>query len=252
MNLNGTAAVVTGAASGLGQATASALAKAGVRVFGLDLPDTLDKAPITRGLTYVGVDVTKPDQVADAVNAAAASGVPLRSVVNCAGITAFAPILTEAGHHDLALFRRVVEINLIGTFNVTVLAAAAIAKTPPLREGERGVVINTTSIGAFDGVAGTSAYAASKCGVAGLTLPVARDLAARGIRVMAIAPGMFDTPMFGMGQATDEIRAAAGANVPFPKRIGRPDEFGQFVIDILERDYLNGEVIRLDGALRLG
>lgn len=252
MNLNGTAAVVTGAASGLGQATASALAKAGVRVFGLDLPDTLDKAPITRGLTYVGVDVTKPDQVADAVNAAAASGVPLRSVVNCAGITAFAPILTEAGHHDLALFRRVVEINLIGTFNVTVLAAAAIAKTPPLGEGERGVVINTTSIGAFDGVAGTSAYAASKCGVAGLTLPVARDLAARGIRVMAIAPGMFDTPMFGMGQATDEIRAAAGANVPFPKRIGRPDEFGQFVIDILERDYLNGEVIRLDGALRLG
>jgi NAD(P)-dependent dehydrogenase (short-subunit alcohol dehydrogenase family) len=252
MNLNGTAAVVTGAASGLGQATASALAKAGVRVFGLDLPETLDKAPITRGLTYVGVDVTKPDQVADAVNAAAASGVPLRSVVNCAGITAFAPILTEAGHHDLALFRRVVEINLIGTFNVTVLAAAAIAKTPPLGEGERGVVINTTSIGAFDGVAGTSAYAASKCGVAGLTLPVARDLAARGIRVMAIAPGMFDTPMFGMGQATDEIRAAAGANVPFPKRIGRPDEFGQFVIDILERDYLNGEVIRLDGALRLG
>jgi len=252
MNLNGTAAVVTGAASGLGQATASALAKAGVRVFGLDLPDTLDKAPITRGLTYVGVDVTKPDQVADAVIAAAGSGVPLRSVVNCAGITAFAPILTEAGHHDLALFRRVVEINLIGTFNVTVLAAAAIAKTPPLGEGERGVVINTTSIGAFDGVAGTSAYAASKCGVAGLTLPVARDLAARGIRVMAIAPGMFDTPMFGMGQATDEIRAAAGANVPFPKRIGRPDEFGQFVIDILERDYLNGEVIRLDGALRLG
>jgi NAD(P)-dependent dehydrogenase (short-subunit alcohol dehydrogenase family) len=252
MNLNGTAAVVTGAASGLGQAAASALAKAGVRVFGLDLPDTLDKAPITRGLTYVGVDVTKPDQVADAVNAAAASGVPLRSVVNCAGITAFAPILTEAGHHDLALFRRVVEINLIGTFNVTVLAAAAIAKTPPLGEGERGVVINTTSIGAFDGVAGTSAYAASKCGVAGLTLPVARDLAARGIRVMAIAPGMFDTPMFGMGQATDEIRAAAGANVPFPKRIGRPDEFGQFVIDILECDYLNGEVIRLDGALRLG
>jgi NAD(P)-dependent dehydrogenase (short-subunit alcohol dehydrogenase family) len=252
MNLNDTAALVTGAASGLGQATASALAKAGVRVFGLDLPDTLDKAPITRGLTYVGVDVTKPDQVADAVNAAAGSGVPLRSVVNCAGITAFAPILTEEGHHDLALFRRVVEINLIGTFNVTVLAAAAIAKTPPLGEGERGVVINTTSIGAFDGVAGTSAYAASKCGVAGLTLPVARDLSARGIRVMAIAPGMFDTPMFGMGQATDEIRAAAGANVPFPKRIGRPNEFGQFVINILERDYLNGEVIRLDGALRLG
>jgi NAD(P)-dependent dehydrogenase (short-subunit alcohol dehydrogenase family) len=226
MNLNDTAALVTGAASGLGQATASALATAGVRVVGLDLPDTLDKAPITRGLTYVGVDVTKPDQVADAVIAAAGSGVPLRSVVNCAGITAFAPILTEAGHHDLALFRRVVEINLIGTFNVTVLAAAAMAKTPPLGEGERGVVINTTSIGAFDGVAGTSAYAASKCGVAGLTLPAARDLAARGIRVMAIAPGMFDTPMFGMGQATDEIRAAAGANVPFRSGSAGPTNSG--------------------------
>ena len=252
MKLNDTAALVTGAASGLGQATASALAKAGVRVFGLDLPDGLDKAPLTQGLTYIGVDVTRPDQVADAVEAAAGSGVPLRTAVNCAGISAFAPILTEQGRHDLALFRRVVEINLIGTFNVMTLAAQAMAKTPPLAEGERGVVVNTTSIGAFDGIAGTAAYAASKSGVAGLTLPAARDLSAHGIRVMAVAPGLFDTPMFGMGQATDEIRAAAGANVPFPKRIGRPDEFAQLVIDLLERDYLNGEVIRFDGALRLG
>jgi NAD(P)-dependent dehydrogenase (short-subunit alcohol dehydrogenase family) len=252
MNLNDTAALVTGAASGLGQATASALAELGVRVFGLDLPDALDKASAAEGLTYVGVDVTQPDQVASAVEAAAGSGVPLRTAVNCAGISAFSSILTKQGHHDLALFRRVVEINLIGTVNVTVLAAEAMAKTQPLAAGERGVVINTTSIGAFDGIAGTSAYAASKCGVAGLTLPAARDLSAHGIRVMAVAPGLFDTPMFGMGQATDEIRAAAGANVPFPKRIGRPGEFAQLVIDIAQRDYLNGEVIRIDGALRLG
>jgi NAD(P)-dependent dehydrogenase (short-subunit alcohol dehydrogenase family) len=252
MKLNDTAALVTGAASGLGQATASALAAAGVRVFGLDLPDAADTAPNAENLTYLGVDVTQPDQVAAAVEAAASSGTPLRTVVNCAGISAYAPILTDQGHHDLALFRRVVEINLIGTVNVTVLAAEAMANTQPLADNARGVVINTTSIGAFDGIGGTSAYAASKCGVAGLTLPAARDLSAHGIRVMAIAPGIFDTAMFGMGQSTDEIRAAAGANVPFPKRIGRPEEFAQLVIDIIERDYLNGEVIRFDGSLRLG
>jgi NAD(P)-dependent dehydrogenase (short-subunit alcohol dehydrogenase family) len=146
----------------------------------------------------------------------------------------------------------VVEINLIGTFHVMALAAEAMAKTERLPDNARGVVVNTASIGAFDGVSGTAAYTASKSGVAGLTLPSARDLAAYGIRVMAIAPGLFDTPMFGMGQATNEIRAAAGATVPFPKRLGRPDEFAQLVIDIVERDYLNGEVIRMDGALRLG
>jgi NAD(P)-dependent dehydrogenase (short-subunit alcohol dehydrogenase family) len=132
------------------------------------------------------------------------------------------------------------------------LAAAAIAKTKPLADGTRGIVVNTASIGAFDGVSGTTAYAASKSGIAGLTLPAARDLAPHGIRVMAIAPGLFDTPMFGMGLATDEIRAAAGASVPFPKRIGTSDEFAQFVINVIGRDYLNGENIRLDGALRLG
>lgn len=252
MNLNDTAALVTGAASGLGHATATALASAGARVVGLDLPDLVDKAPIVDRLTYVGADVTQPDQVAAAVEEAAGGEAPLRAAVNCAGITAFAPLLTEQGGHDLAIFRRVVEVNLIGTFNVMVLAAEAIAKTQPLADGGRGVVINTTSIGAFDGIGGTAAYTASKSGVAGLTLPSARDLGAHGIRVMAIAPGLFDTPMFGMGQATDEIRAAAGANVPFPKRIGRPEEFGQLVVDIVQRDYLNGEVIRLDGAIRLG
>jgi NAD(P)-dependent dehydrogenase (short-subunit alcohol dehydrogenase family) len=130
-------------------------------------------------------------------------------------------------------------------------AAEAIAKTEPQTDNARGVVINTASIGAFDGLSGTAAYAASKSAVVGLTLPAARDLAAYGIRVIAIAPGLFDTPMFGMGHATDEMRAAAGANVPFPKRIGDPADFAQFVIDVVERDYLNGEVVRLDGGLRL-
>jgi NAD(P)-dependent dehydrogenase (short-subunit alcohol dehydrogenase family) len=252
MKLNGTAAIVTGAASGLGQATAGALAAHGVRVFGLDLPDAVDRAPFVDRVRYVGVDVTQPEQVAAAVDEAVSSGEPLRVAVNCAGISAFAPILSEGAHHDLALFRRVVEVNLIGTFNVMVLAAAAMAKTEPLVDNARGVLINTTSIGAFDGLTGTSAYAASKSGVAGLTLPAARDLSAHGIRVMSIAPGLFDTPMLGMGHATDEVRVAAGATVPFPKRIGNPSEFGQLVIDILEREYLNGEVIRLDGGLRLG
>jgi NAD(P)-dependent dehydrogenase (short-subunit alcohol dehydrogenase family) len=252
LNLNDTAALVTGAASGLGHAAAAALASAGARVVGLDLPDRVDKAPIIDRLTYVGADVTQSDQVAAAVDEAAGGAVPFRTAVNCAGITAFAPILTENGGHDLAMFRTVVEVNLIGTFNVMVLAAEAMARTQPLVGGVRGVVINTTSIGAFDGVAGTTAYTASKSGVAGLTLPSARDLGAHGIRVMAIAPGLFDTPMFGMGHATDDMRVAAGANVPFPRRIGRPEEFGQLVVDIVERDYLNGEVIRLDGAIRLG
>jgi NAD(P)-dependent dehydrogenase (short-subunit alcohol dehydrogenase family) len=251
MRLNDTAALVTGGASGLGCATARVLAERGVRVFALDVPKAVDDAPVVDGVTYVEADVTEPAQVQTAVEHAVGCGLPLRTAVNCAGISAFMPILSDQGHHDLALFRRVVEINLIGTFNVMALVAEAIAKTEPLADGARGVIINTTSIGAFDGTTGTAAYTASKSGVAGLTLPSARDLAPHGIRVMAIAPGTFNTPMLGMGMASEEFLAAVGANVPFPKRVGRPDEFAQLVIDIIEHDYLNGEVIRLDGALRL-
>jgi NAD(P)-dependent dehydrogenase (short-subunit alcohol dehydrogenase family) len=251
MQLNDTAALVTGGASGLGRATVQALAQAGAQVFALDLGAALNGAPAVDAVTYIEADVTDPAQVADAVERAAACTVPLRTVVNCAGISAYAPMLSDQGHADVVLFRKVVEINLIGTFNLMALAAEAIAKTEPLEDGARGVVINTASIGAFDGIAGTSAYAASKCGVVGLTLPSARDLAQHGIRVMAIAPGMFNTPMTGLQDAADEVRAQVGANVPFPKRVGRPEEFAQLVIDIVERDYLNGEVIRLDGALRL-
>jgi NAD(P)-dependent dehydrogenase (short-subunit alcohol dehydrogenase family) len=252
VKLDKTAAIVTGGASGLGGATARALAGQGAQVFALDLADKVDAAPAVRGVTYMAADIIDSGQVATAVNRAAGCGVPLRTVVNCAGVTAFAPIVSEAGHHDLALFRRVIEVNLIGTFNVIAMAAEAIAKTKRMADNTRGVLINTASIGAFDGVSGTVAYTASKSGVAGMTLPAARDLASHGIRVMAIAPGLFDTPMFGMGQATDEIRAAAGATVPWPKRIGQPDEFAQLVIDIVDRDYLNAEIIRFDGGLRLG
>jgi NAD(P)-dependent dehydrogenase (short-subunit alcohol dehydrogenase family) len=252
MKLNDTAALVTGGASGLGRATAQALAQQGARVFALDLAAAVNTAPVLDAVTYIEADVVDQAQVAAAVERAANCGAPFRTAVNCAGISAVIPILTDQGPHDLATFRKVIEVNLIGTFNVMVLAAEAIAKTHPLENNARGVVINTASIGAFDGIAGTGAYTASKGGVVSLTLTSARDLAAYGIRVMAIAPGMFDTPMFGMGKVTDELRAAVGANVPFPKRVGRPEEFAQLVVGIIERDYLNGDVIRLDGALRLG
>jgi NAD(P)-dependent dehydrogenase (short-subunit alcohol dehydrogenase family) len=251
MKLHDTAALVSGGASGLGHATARALAEQGARVYAFDLDAVLAGAPPVDGVTYVAGDVTDPAQVAAAVECAATGTLPLRTVVSCAGISAYAPILSDHRRADPALFRRVVEVNLIGTFNLMALAAEAMAKTELLADGARGVVINTASIGAFDGIAGTSAYAGSKCGVVGLTLPSARDLAPHGIRVMAIAPGMFATPMTGLHDATDEDRAAVGATVPLPKRVGRPGEFAQLVVDIIECDYLNGEVIRLDGALRL-
>jgi NAD(P)-dependent dehydrogenase (short-subunit alcohol dehydrogenase family) len=251
MKLKDTAALVTGGASGLGGATARALAGQGVRVFALDLAKAVESAPAVDGVTYVEADVTDPDQVQAAVDQAAGCGTPLRTVVSCAGISTFMPLLSLGAKHDVDMFRNVIEINLIGTFNVMALAAEAISRTEPLADGARGILINTTSIGAFDGMAGTSAYAASKSGVAGLTLPCARDLATYGVRVMAIAPGLFNTPMLGLVDADDELQTQAGANVPFPKRMGRPDEFAQLVIDIVEHDYFNGEVIRLDGALRL-
>ncbi|WAL65521.1 SDR family NAD(P)-dependent oxidoreductase [Amycolatopsis cynarae] len=249
MRITDTAAIVTGGASGLGGATAQALAAKGARVFALDLAGGIEKAPAVDGVTYVEADVTDPEQVQAAVNQAAGSGVPLRIVVNCAGIGPSARILSKRGPHDLNLFRKVVEINLIGTFNVITLAAEAIAKTEPLADDARGVVINTASVAAFDGQIGQVAYSASKGGVVGLTLPSARDLASHGIRVMTIAPGIIDTPM--LATVSDEFRAGLAAGVPFPKRLGRPDEYAQLAVDIVEHDYLNGEVIRLDGSLRM-
>ncbi|WP_116100654.1 SDR family NAD(P)-dependent oxidoreductase [Amycolatopsis thermalba] len=249
MQIKDTAAIVTGGASGLGGATAKALAARGAHVFALDLAAGIEKAEKVEGITYVEADVTDGDQVAAAVEQAAGGAVPLVVVVNCAGIGPSARILSKKGTHDLNLFRKVIEVNLIGTFNVTTLAAEAIAKTEPVEDGARGVIINTASVAAFDGQIGQVAYSASKGGVAGMTLPAARDLASHGIRVMTIAPGIIDTPM--LATVSEEFRAGLAAGVPFPKRLGRPDEYAQLAVNIVEHDYLNGEVIRMDGSLRM-
>ncbi|HEU5473180.1 MAG TPA: SDR family NAD(P)-dependent oxidoreductase [Actinophytocola sp.] len=249
MEITATAALVTGGASGLGGATARALAGRGARVFALDLPNAVERAEPVEGVSYVAGDVTDADQVQAAVGTAADSGLPLRIVVNCAGVGWAGRVLSKKGPHDLELFRKVVEVNLIGTFNVIRLAAVAMAATEPLDAGARGVVINTASIAAFDGQIGQVAYAASKGGVVGLTLSAARDLASFGIRVLTIAPGIIDTPM--LAGVTDEFRAGLAGGVPFPKRLGRPDEYARLAVSIIEQDYLNGEVIRLDGALRM-
>lgn len=248
MELASTSAIVTGGASGLGGATATALAAKGATVFALDLQPAIEKAPAVDGVTYVEADVTDPAQVQAAVDQAAAAN-PLRVVVNCAGVGWAGRIVSKTGPHDLELFRTVLAVNLLGTFNVMRLAAEAIAKTDALADDQRGVVINTASIAAFDGQIGQIAYSASKAGVAGMTLPAARDLASHGIRVLTIAPGLVDTPM--LAGVTDEFRAGLAAGVPFPKRLARPDEYAQLAVNIVEHDYLNGEVIRMDGSLRM-
>ncbi|MGA6162834.1 SDR family NAD(P)-dependent oxidoreductase [Amycolatopsis magusensis] len=249
MQITDTAAVVTGGASGLGAATAQALAAGGAKVFALDLAPSIAKADQVDGITYVEADVTDPEQVRAAVAQAAGAGAPLRVVVNCAGVGPSARILSKKGPHDLDLFRKVVEINLIGTFTVVTVAAEAIAKTEPLADDARGVIINTASVAAFDGQIGQAAYAASKGGIVGLNLSAARDLASHGIRVMTIAPGIIDTPM--LATVSEDFRAGLAAGVPFPKRLGQPEEYAKLALSIIDHDYLNGEVIRMDGSLRM-
>jgi NAD(P)-dependent dehydrogenase (short-subunit alcohol dehydrogenase family) len=251
MQLDAIAAVVTGGASGLGEATASTLARAGAQVVVADLDDDRGRATAERlGARFVRTDVTDPDQVNVAIDAAASSGAPLRLAVNCAGIAIAMRTLGRDGTpHDLAHFERVVRVNLIGTFNVMRLAAAVMAKTEPLEDGERGLVVNTASVAAFEGQIGQIAYAASKGGVVGMMLPAARDLASVGVRVCTVAPGTFETPM--MGVLPDDAKAALAANVPFPKRLGRPEEYAALVRHLAENTMINGEVIRLDGALRM-
>jgi NAD(P)-dependent dehydrogenase (short-subunit alcohol dehydrogenase family) len=249
VEISGVAALVTGAASGLGAATADALAKRGALVFGLDLPSSIEKAGDSGSVTLLPADVTSEDDVRAAVEHIEASGAPLRIVVNCAGIGPSARILGRKGPHDLDLFRTVLMVNLLGSFNVMRLATEAIAKTEPGTDGQRGVVVNTASIAAFDGQIGQIAYAASKAGVAGMTLPAARDLAQFGIRVNTIAPGIVDTPM--LATVSEEFRATLSEGVPFPKRLAQPAEYAQLVTMIVEHDYLNGETIRMDGALRM-
>ena len=249
MQLDQTAAIVTGGAPGPGAATARALVGHGVSVLALDLAESVDRAEPVKGVEYLTTDVTDPGQVRAAVEQAAGAGNPLRTVVNCAGIGPSMRILGKRGVHDLELYAKVVSVNLVGTFNVLAVAAEQMALTDADEHGQRGVVVNTASIAAYDGQVGQAAYASSKGGIVGLTLPAARDLAQYGIRVCTIAPGIVETPM--LATVSEEFRAGLAAGVPFPQRLARPEEYAQLVLAILDHDYLNGETIRMDGALRM-
>lgn len=249
MDIRDSTAVVTGAASGLGAATAAELVARGARVIGLDLPQVVHAAAPVDGVQYVSADVTDKEQARAAV-ATAADVAPLRTVVNCAGIGTSARVVGKNGVHDLALFERVVRINLVGTFTVLALAAEVMTAQDPVDEaGQRGVIINTASVAAVEGQIGQAAYAASKGGVHSMTIAAARDLSSRGVRVMTIAPGIVDTPM--LGRVSEDFRSALAESVPFPHRLARPDEYAQLAGMIVEHDYLNGETIRMDGALRM-
>lgn len=249
MQLADTSAIVTGGASGLGAATAAALVGHGARVFAFDLPAAIEAAgDAPEGVTYLPVDVTEASQVADAVATAAEHG-PLRAVVNCAGIGPSARILSRKGVHDLDLYATIIKVNLIGSFNVLALAAEKMAETEPLEHGMRGAVVNTASVAAYEGQVGQAAYASSKGGIVGLNLPAARDLAQYGIRVNTIAPGIVETPM--LATVSEEFREALAAGIPFPQRLGRPEEYADLALFLLTHDYLNGEVVRMDGALRM-
>jgi NAD(P)-dependent dehydrogenase (short-subunit alcohol dehydrogenase family) len=251
MELASAGALVTGGASGLGEATTRALATRGVIVTIADRDVGRGKqlAAELDGVRFVECDVTNDDQVAEAV-ATAADKVELRIAVNCAGVGAAIKTIDREGQpHNRKVFDRVVRVNLFGTFLVMSRAAAAIATTTPDADGLRGVVINTASVAAFDGQIGQISYAASKAGVVGMTLPAARDLASVGVRVCTIAPGLFDTPM--MAGLSEKARQSLGASVVGPSRLGRPDEYAALAVAIAENSYLNGEVIRLDGAIRM-
>ena len=248
MQIENCSALVTGGASGLGLATATELAAAGAHVVIADLPHSsgADHASRLSG-SFAAVDVTDPAAVQAAVDMAVGAG-PLRIVVNCAGVGTPGRVLGKQGVLPLEQFEFVVRVNLIGTFNVIRLAAAAIADTESV-DGERGVIVNTASVAAYDGQIGQAAYSASKGGIVGMTLPIARDLATAQIRVVTIAPGIMDTPM--LAGLPDEARESLGRQVPHPARLGRPGEYAALARHIVENPLLNGEVIRLDGAIRM-
>ncbi|MET0682952.1 MAG: SDR family NAD(P)-dependent oxidoreductase [Casimicrobiaceae bacterium] len=252
MNLGGSTFLVTGGASGLGAATVRMVVEGGGNAVIADLKETEGQAlakELGSGARFVRTDVTDEASAAAAMTAAVGGYGRVDGLVNCAGIVHGEKVVGKEGPHTLASFVRTININLIGTFNVARLAAAAMAKNTPNAEGERGVIVNTASVAAFDGQIGQAAYSASKAGIAGMTLPMARDLARNGIRVMAVAPGIFETPM--VGEIAPGIAEALGKMVPFPPRLGRPSEFASLVREIVENVMLNGEVIRLDGAIRM-
>ncbi len=244
-------AIVTGGASGLGAAAARALHDAGAEVVLVDLPTSAGDAAagaLGERASFVPADVTDADDIAEVVRRSGERG-RLRVAVNCAGVGWASRVLTRDGPHDLELFRTVVAVNLMGSFNVLRLAAEAMATQEPVH-GERGVIVNTASIAAYDGQVGQVAYSASKGGVVGMTLPAARDLARHQVRVVTIAPGTFDTPM--LAGVPEETRQALAEQIPHPQRLGDPAEYGLLVRQLVEHPYLNGEVVRLDGALRMG
>jgi NAD(P)-dependent dehydrogenase (short-subunit alcohol dehydrogenase family) len=250
MNINGIAALVTGGGSGLGEATARRLAAAGAKVTCLDINEEGAKR-VGDDIGGLGIkcDVTNADSAVAAIAEAQATHGTARIAINCAGVGTPAKAVGKNGALPLEVFTQVVNINLIGTFNIIRLAAEAMQKDEPLDTGERGVIINTASVAAFDGQIGQPAYAASKGGVAAMTLPLAREFAQWGIRVLTIAPGLFLTPM--MEQLPEEAQQSLGASVPFPARLGRPDEYAQLVQSMCENEMLNGETVRLDGSLRM-
>lgn len=253
MQPSGATFLVTGGASGLGLGTATRLVEQGANVVLLDRPQS-DGARAAEGLgarcLFAGADVTSGSMVGAAIQAAKDRFGAVHGLINCAGIGVASAVLGSRGPASLEEFNRVVQVNLIGAFNCIRLSAQAMQANSPNADGERGVIVNTASAAAFEGQIGQAAYAASKAGIVGMTLPIARELAALGIRVVTLAPGLFDTPMLGL--LSDEVRGGLAAQVPFPGRFGRPEEFAALVQQVIENPMLNGETIRIDGALRMG
>ena len=255
MDIKGSTALVTGAASGIGAAVARRLAAQGAIVVVADLQADKGEALAAEiGGVFARVDVTKTDEITAAVNAAAEIA-PLRAVVNSAGIGWAQRTIGRDGQiesaHDLEAFTRVIAINLIGTFDVVRQAATVMSRNEPDADGQRGAIVNLASVAAFDGQIGQASYSASKGGVVGMTLPVARDLAVSGIRLNTVAPGLIDTPIYGEGPDSEAFKARLGESVLFPKRLGTPDELARMVVECLTNSYMNGEVVRVDGGIRM-
>lgn len=255
MEIAGASALVTGGASGLGEATSRLLAARGAKVVIADLNEAKGQALAAElGAVFCRTDVTKTSDIVDAVEAAGASG-PLRALVCCAGIGWAGRTIGKDGAyesaHNLDAFERVLRVNLIGTFDSVRIAATAMSRTEPDADGQRGAIVNTASVAAFDGQVGQAAYSASKGGIVGLTLPLARDLSVAGIRVNTIAPGLIDTPIYGTGEQSEQFKQHLAKDVVFPKRLGRAAEFASLALELLTNSYMNGETIRIDAGVRL-
>lgn len=252
MQVKGNTFLVTGGSSGLGAACVRQLTASGAKVLIADILPTEGRQladEVGERALFIKTDVTDEASVSQAIESAVEKFGDLRGLVNCAGVVIARKIVSKRGPHDLASFARVIEVNLVGTFNVIRLAAAAMARSEPADSGERGVIINTASVAAYEGQIGQAAYSASKGGIVSMTLPLARELAASGIRVVTIAPGLFDTPM--LAGLPENARQSLAQQVPFPSRLGRPEEYALLAQQIFENEMINGEVIRLDGALRM-